>query len=185
MKYQFFHGCKYFITYSLADKTTLSFDNAIKNIVLKNLKNSAQLTNIQIEPFAILDNHVHLIANSQEAPVSKKFLKHFAGISLRKVNLYLNREGALWNKYYGWAIFDEHAYFNILAYILGNPLRHGIVKSFDELYNYPYCNFNKYANEFSREIMEDRILTILKIKSKEDEKNFFNTLLNSTTNHPH
>ena len=50
------------------------------------------------------------------------------------------------------------------------------MKSFDELYDYKYCNFKKYADEFSRETIEDRILTILKIKSKEDEETFFRNL---------
>ncbi|NQT50206.1 transposase [Candidatus Kuenenbacteria bacterium] len=115
MKYQFFSGHKYFITYSLDDEVILSFDNKIKDVLLEQLEKAAQSTNTQIEPFSILNNHLHLIANTAEDSIPKEFLRRFAGASSRMINSYLKREGTLWKKYYGWAVFNDHAYFNIFA----------------------------------------------------------------------
>lgn len=90
--------------------------------------------------------------------------------------MHLKRTGKIWEKYFGWAVFDERAYFNIFSYILGNPIRHGIVQSFDELYEYKYCNYKKYVDEFSKEALQEQILTILKIKDAQDEESFFKNI---------
>jgi putative transposase len=175
MKYQFYLHNKYFITYSI-DKKGLFFDEQMKKIIMTQLFKTAKSTDTEIEPYAILNNHLHFIASSQEKSISKIFLKNFAGASSHEINKYLNQNGKLWDKYYGWAIFNEKAYFNILAYILGNPIRHGMAKSFAELYDYAFCNFKQYADEYSKDAMEERVMSVLKIKSEDDEKEFFYNL---------
>lgn len=176
MKYQFSSGYKYFITYSLLPSAGFFFDSVIKEIILNALNSKKGL--IDIEAFSILNNHLHLMLNIAdfEQQTIKNFLKEFTTCSSRLINQHLNKSGANWEHYFGWGIFNEKAYMNILAYILGNPIRHGIVKSFDELYAYPFCNFNKFSDELGREAAENLVLTVLKIKDQNNEKEFFRNL---------
>lgn len=172
-KYQFFPDYKYFITYS---SNHPELRNEQKEIILSELFLAAKETNVLVETFATLNNHVHIIISSTEQSIPKNFLKLFAGRSSIKINRSFGRSGKAWNKYYGWAIFNDKAQSNIVSYILGNPIRHGVVKSFDELYDYKYCSFRTYADEFSREEMERRVMEILKIKSEQDEEIFLRSL---------
>ncbi|MBT5338101.1 hypothetical protein HN858_03705 [Candidatus Falkowbacteria bacterium] len=181
LKYQFYPERKYFITYSLTDQIIVKFDDPLKEIILNQFNKAAKNNNVNIEYFAILNNHLHLIIDCEEQKQRKKFLKDLAGASARLINIQTNREGQLWKKYYAWAIFDELAYANISAYILGNPLRHGIIHSFNELKKYKYCNFQELCKEFDQEELELRIMSILKIKKHEDENMFLETLCKGGT----
>lgn len=176
MKYQFAPGYKYFITYSQHPSAYFTFNDNIKEIILNSL--IKKKGPIDIEVFSILDNHVHLlldIINIKQSE-AKKFLKDFATTSSHLINQHLNKKGANWEHYFGRGIFSAAAYYNIRSYVLGNPIRHGKVKSFDELYNYKYCNFKSFADEHGRDVAEDCVMRMLRIKSIKDEIAFLNSL---------
>lgn len=147
MKYQLNDSCKYFITYGVSDRKNICFDALQKEIINTQLFVSAEETDIIIDAFAILNNHLHFIISCAEQPQRKEFLKLFAGRSSRFINETLGREGILWDKYYAWGLFIEKAYFNVLYYILSNPIQHGVVKSFENLYNYCYCSYEGYVDK--------------------------------------
>lgn len=178
MKYQFDQGKQYFITHSLSETSDFTFNKETKEIIFKKLFEQANKYTIEINAFAILDNHVHVLLKFIKQENLKNYLKHFAGGSSFDINKYLKKKSPNWQSYYAWLVTTEKAYFNILAYILGNPIRHGLLSSFDELYNYKYCSFREYANKWGQEIAKNRILTVLKIKGQEDEDKFFRKLNN-------
>jgi putative transposase len=176
MSYELHENKIYFITYSLAEESDLIFSDTEKVIIKNLMLEKANEFNIKIPAYAILHNHFHLLFHVNESFDNSKFLKQIAGISSRRINQINNRSGTLWERYYSWMVTTEEAYWNILSYIAGNPIRHGLVYSFDELYSYPYSNFNELADNKGREAVEMLVLKVLKIKSELDEERFFRSL---------
>ena len=176
LKYQLFPKTSYFITYHLTPTTSISLDHKAKQILLEQIQKTSTKNKTRIDCFAIINNHFHLIATSKNDHLTKNLLSEIAGGSAFQINKHLHRKGKLWGKYYCWGIFTEKAYNNISAYILGNPIRHGIVKTFDELYNYPFCSFKEHSDKYGRIAIKERILSILKIKTNETREDFYKSL---------
>ena len=128
---------------------------------------------IVILNYAILNNHFHLIFRTSEKKNEKMFIQKLAGSTARAINSENGLTGNLWKKYFAWLIASEKAFNNISAYVLGNPIRHGLVSSFDELFEYPYSDFKKACLLNGREFVENKVLAVLKIKEADDEKNFY------------
>ncbi len=169
MKYQFIPENKYFITYSIDRKHAPPFNDIIKEIIYKYFTD-------QVEVFAIINDHVHFIIDTTSNNDVKSFLNKFSGGSAFEINKYLNRRGKYWQKYHTTPIYSDSAYQKIVLYILGNPIRHGVVHSFDELYNYKYSSFKDYCNSTDRELVEQQILSNLEIKLNQDEDSFIQSL---------
>ena len=176
LKYQLYPGTSYLITYHTSPDTQANLDNESKQIILNQIQKVSVKTKTQVPFFAILDNHLHLLATPEADILPKEFIAEISGGSSFQINKHLNRQGKLWDKYHCWGIFHEKAYNNISAYILGNPIRHGLVKSFDELIQYPFCSFSEYATRLDRAAVEEDVLTILKIKTEETKEDFYNSL---------
>ena len=143
---------------------------------MKKLCDLCKEMDVSMYSLAILDNHVHFLLQTQEKNKEKEFIRRFAGGTAREINQLNGKTGTFWNRYFAWLITDETAYYNVSAYILGNPLRHGLVKDFDELYDYPYSDFRKYCELHGREAVEEKILAVLKIKNTKNEDEFFEWL---------
>ena len=59
-------------------------------------------------------------------------MKSIKGVSARYINLALNRSGRLWAKEsYDMYIRNEKMLNNVIAYILNNPVKAGIVDSWE------------------------------------------------------
>ncbi len=92
--------------------------------------------------FCIMPNHVHMVV------YVKRFDKPFYRImqslkrhSARQSNIILNREGSFWHEEsYDHIIRNPQEYFNIINYILYNPVKAGLVKNESD-WKWSYCNF--------------------------------------------
>jgi REP element-mobilizing transposase RayT len=174
MKYQFIENFTYFITYKLAKacQPVVSFDDTIKEIIKKRILTNEKFQ-IDIIAYAILSDHLHLLIDFIDQAMAKEYLKQLAGGSSFEMNKYLNKKGNNWEKYFPKAIPNEKAYYNVIGYILGNPIRHGLVNSFEELFDYNYTNFSQFCDEENREFVENVILNVLKIKDNDVEERFY------------
>lgn len=70
----------------------------------------------------------------------------------------------LWNDYWMRVVESEIILNKIIGYIVGNPLKHKIVKNFEELKKYPYCTFNKFVEIWGIATAEEFIRSAVELK---------------------
>jgi putative transposase len=91
-----------------------------------------------LDAFTIMSNHVHVLFSPLEKeeggyhalPSIMHSLKRFTA---RKANKLLKREGAFWQQEsYDHVVRDQQEWERIVAYILNNPVKAGLVASWDD-----------------------------------------------------
>lgn len=89
--------------------------------------------------YCIMPNHVHVVIylGSMTNPKSLGLImKNIKGRSSREINLFLGRSGTFWQKAsYDRLVRDEKELNNIGDYILENPVKAGLIDSWE---NWPY-----------------------------------------------
>ena len=104
----------------------------------------AQEFHWQLQAWAILPNHYHLIAVSEDNPESlRTFLSHFHSNATR----WLNREEStpgrkIWYQYRDTLLTYERSYLARLNYVHRNPEKHGLVRNAE---NYRWCSAAWFA----------------------------------------
>ena len=91
--------------------------------------------------YTIMPNHVHLVF--ELLPGNKgisKIMQSIKRVSARKSNVFLGRTGKFWQdeSFDRW-IRDETELYNIIKYVLLNPVEAGLVRRWDE-YKNTYCH---------------------------------------------
>lgn len=90
--------------------------------------------------FTIMPTHIHIAFEllSGNKGISK-IMQSIKGISSRRINTILNRNGKLWQdeSYDRWIRNDKELYY-VIRYILENPVKAGLVKNWDD-WRYTYC----------------------------------------------
>ncbi|MCP3929494.1 MAG: hypothetical protein GY705_10375 [Bacteroidetes bacterium] len=110
--------------------------------------------------YCIMSNHVHLLIDTSiqlpeyieyfdfgqiEFEPLQNIMKRIKGASAYYANLELGRVGAFWQKEsYDHYIRNEHEFNNVIAYILNNPVKAGIVKNWID---YPFSYLKDYPAE--------------------------------------
>jgi putative transposase len=90
--------------------------------------------------YCIMPNHVHvLILPLLKSDVPVVTLAHinysWKRYTANKINKILNRRGSLWQaESYDHLIKDDNEFYHTLEYIIDNPVKAGLVKSWDEWY---------------------------------------------------
>jgi len=91
-----------------------------------------------IYAYALMTNHLHILLKSGESGLSTYMRRLLSGYA-QFYNRRHKRAGHLFQNRYKSIICEEEAYFDkLLAYIHLNPLKAGIVESFEELARYPW-----------------------------------------------
>lgn len=112
--------------------------------------------------FCIMPNHVHILLDTSrqlcnedgevrtEIELEEKYvqldkiMKQIKGSSARYINMALNRNGTLWQKdSYDHYVRNEKEWKNILNYILENPVKAGLVNSWED---WPF-SYYKYQEQ--------------------------------------
>ncbi|HCC22874.1 TPA: hypothetical protein DF272_01705 [Candidatus Falkowbacteria bacterium] len=76
-------------------------------------------------------------------------------------------------------IVESDNFNQVQAYVLGNPIRHGLLTAYDDLKHYKYCNFDKWIEINTDEGMKFQVLSQLRLKvNSEDEEKFWRRELN-------
>ncbi len=103
--------------------------------------------------YCIMSNHVHILIDtslqipdnfeivnweSLEFEPLQNIMKRIKGPTAIYANRLLNKSGRLWQKEsYDRYIRDQREYENVVAYILNNPVKAGLVKTWEE-YQFTY-----------------------------------------------
>ncbi|MDP2694214.1 MAG: transposase [Gallionella sp.] len=79
--------------------------------------------------WVVMPDHVHWLFQLGEQKDLSAVVKRFKACSARRVNGYLNRQGALWQKaFYDHAIRKDEDTQGVARYIVANPLRAGLAE---------------------------------------------------------
>jgi hypothetical protein len=128
--------------------------------------------------FSILDNHFHLLVFVEDAKVFSKKLQYIIGGSAFEINKKLGCRGSIWGRHFVLPVNGENNLFRVSSYVLGNPLRHGLVKDLNELYQYRFANFYQFYDRSGKAFAENLVLSGLKLKvSEEAEEKFWRDII--------
>jgi putative transposase len=100
----------------------------------------------QLQAWAVMSNHYHLIAASPENPASlKKLLSALHTLTARDLNVMDNQTGRrVWYNYYDTRITYDRSWFARLKYVHHNPVHHGVVHNAE---SYEWCSAAWFARE--------------------------------------
>ena len=120
----------YFITTVMAERERCCFaDFLCARCVVSEMRALHEEEAVHSLAWVVMPDHVHWLFQLGEHLDLPTTIKRFKARSARRVNTYLNRQGALWQKaYYDHAVREEEDVRDIARYIVANPLRAGLVK---------------------------------------------------------
>ena len=129
------------------EKGVIVRDDEDRKEFLRRMGELAQGTSTSIYSFALMTNHAHILLKSGEQGLST-FMRRLLSGYAQYFNRRHRRVGHLFQNRYKSIICEEEAYFDkLVAYIHLNPLRAGLVKSFEELASYPWCSHAVMMNK--------------------------------------
>ena len=86
--------------------------------------------------YVVMPDHVHWLFQLNEGGSLERIIRRVKGVSARKINLRLNREGSIWQHgFFDHAVRNQKDVKPIARYIIANPLRAGLVS---RLADYPH-----------------------------------------------
>ncbi len=93
--------------------------------------------------YSIMPNHVHLVFELLDGNKGiSKIMQSIKRYSARKANIVLNRSGQFWqDESYDRLIRNEQELYNIVKYVLMNPVKAGLVDDWEKWDN-TYCHPN-------------------------------------------
>jgi len=129
------------------EKGDIVRDDDDRKEFLRRMGELARGTGTGIYAFALMTNHAHILLKSGEQGLST-FMRRLLSGYAQYFNRRHRRVGHLFQNRYKSIICEEEAYFDkLVAYIHLNPLRAGLVDSFDELASYPWCGHSVMMNK--------------------------------------
>lgn len=107
---------------------------------LRFLEKAARRHKISTIAFALIPNHYHLVAQ-RGADSFGKMMQSVGGRYAIRVNKMMERVGHLFQNRYGATLLNSPAsILRACRYVHLNPMKHGVVKRFDDLLEYPWSN---------------------------------------------
>ena len=104
---------------------------------------------INIISYCIMDNHVHLMINTESNDNMTRFMHQVNTSYAKFYNKFNERVGYVFrNRYVSKPILNEQQLIRCAVYIHKNPVTAGIVKKEDE---YEYSSYNEYLNKNNKE----------------------------------
>ncbi|EAT58835.1 transposase [Chlorobium ferrooxidans] len=120
------------------EKGAIFTDDEDRKEFLRRVGTLAKGSGTAIYAYALMTNHLHILLKSGESGLSTYMRRLLSGYA-QFYNRRHKRAGHLFQNRYKSIICEEEAYFDkLVAYIHLNPLKAGIVASFEELARYPW-----------------------------------------------
>ena len=143
-------------------------DDDDRHLFVSRLGVAAAATGTKIYAWALMTNHAHLLLKSGGAGLSIFMRKFLTGYAILYNRRHL-RHGHLFQNRYKSIICEEEPYFlKLVSYIHLNPLRAGLVGSFEELARYPWSGHATIINMIMRD-WQDREYVLHYFGNKERE----------------
>ncbi|NTU92598.1 MAG: hypothetical protein HGA56_01120 [Chlorobiaceae bacterium] len=114
-------------------------DDVDRGYFVSRMGNLADATGTIIYAWALMTNHAHILLRSG-APGLPTFMSKLLTGYASSYNRRHQRHGHLFQNRYKSIVCEEEPYFiRLVGYIHLNPLRAGLVRTLEELDNYPWC----------------------------------------------
>ena len=119
----------YFVTTMLNERKQRYFaDFHCARLVVTEMRILHEANDVNSMAWVIMPDHIHWLFQLTEHKSLSDVMKYFKARSAQRVNVYLKREGRLWqNAFYDHAIRNDEDIKAIARYIVANPLRAGLV----------------------------------------------------------
>ena len=150
----------FFITSRTLDQGKYFAEDYQKQIVLDKILEIFKLFNINLDAYGILSNHYHLLFYLLKGVDLKKVMKMVNGGISFQLNKQDKVKRNIWDGYHISNVFDEESFYRVLGYIIGNPFKHGLVKSIDDLGSYKFCNYNEKVKVYGKEGINEIICNV-------------------------
>lgn len=124
-----------------------------KELVLEALLKQSQVVGWEIEAWAILENHYHLIAKAPEnVSTLPKLIRQIHSITAIQLNKWDNTPGRqVWFNYWDSCLTYEKSYIARLHYVHMNAVKHGLA---DDAFNYPFCSYKWFIEQANEDLKE-------------------------------
>lgn len=116
---------------------------AVAQVVIDALYYQAQ-TAYDLVAYCIMSNHIHVVINTKEKETAERplyrIIQSFKRHTARQANVLLQRQGEFWQpESYDHVVRNEAELKRIIAYVLNNPIKTGLVENWQE-WPYSYVN---------------------------------------------
>jgi len=177
MKHWYFDNCYYFITRPTINKEKLFNSDEKKRIILNRLTSAQKKFSFSLHAFSIISNHYHYLIFLSKGDVLPKLEQFIAGGSSHELNTLNNIKRSIWDEYWE-KVVDEEKLDKVLGYILGNLLKHGEAKDFNELKNSPFTSYKQAVAQYGEETIQDLILSVnaLDLENRTNFEKLFKSL---------
>ncbi len=148
------HDAYHFLTCSTFERWPYLKSGECKNILYQQILKASQKFNLNVLAYAILDDHYHLLFYLRNGLCRKKVVGQINGASSFFINKIMRRNGRVWGNHwfrYGSSVQSVRL---MAGYVAGNPLKHGLVKSFQELRNYRFSSYVAIVKRYGAESAE-------------------------------
>jgi putative transposase len=116
-----------------------------RQFYLRALQNTSRRAGCAIHAYALMTNHVHLLATATQESSAVRMMQMLGGRYVRYFNDRYERTGTLWEGRYRSSIIDSERYFLLCSrYIETNPVRAGMVTHAED-FRWSSFRFNAYG----------------------------------------
>ncbi len=146
----------YFLTARVYKKEKIINTNQKKKILLKNLWSEFYKAGYKIYAWTVLDNHYHIEFITRRGKDLGEMLNLIHGRTSFEINKIDGIRGRkIFQNYWDRCIRDEKDFYFHFNYIHHNLVKHGYVKTQDDVLKYPFCSYQQWMNKKGEEWMSD------------------------------
>ncbi|RPI13299.1 MAG: hypothetical protein EHM58_18765 [Ignavibacteriae bacterium] len=154
----FVPNSKYFVTGATYQRKHYLINDESKFALLSSIKKGFSDLDWQLEDWVILNNHYHLMVNSNGDSSTLSFIikeiHRFNALWVKKNIPQAKNEEVIWYNYWDTCITYENSYFARLNYIWFNPVKHGYVEFAEDWIHGSYYKRVKEEKEYLDSIKE-------------------------------
>jgi REP element-mobilizing transposase RayT len=164
----------YFITVPTHNHEPLFQDLTRRDILLGRLKDGFQRFHLPDHHYSVMSDHYHLLTSVTDGSVVPKFLRYVNGGT--SFHLHLERTASVWGEYFVFVPTTDELLARVTGYVVGNPIKHGEVTSFQELVSWRFSSFAQLISEVGKEAAQEMVQSVIAV----EEPEFFHSLVNGT-----
>lgn len=144
----FMDNTPYFITAAIYQKRPLLQNLVLKEHLLNSIKHYFDYYQWALHHWVILDNHYHLLGQSQKGKDLVNIMTQIHSVSGYHIKQATQTQQRIWWNYWDYCPRDEKDYLVRLNYLLINPIKHGYTNNLND---YPFSSFHQSLAEKGRE----------------------------------
>ena len=131
------------------EKRPIFLDDLDRHDFLSRLSRVLPRSQTRCLAWALLPNHVHLVLRTTAEPLAAPMASLNTGYALH-FNRKYDRVGHLFQNRFRSRVVNEDAdLLGVVLYVSGNPLRHGVAKSMEELEQLPWCSYGALSGHMA------------------------------------